>query len=170
MRWAQRVSSQSAVCRRSDDKVANRTGGIFGREIEMSSSRRFATPAQHHCSSYRRIHVRYERLGVVARSRGSFSRPCQTLLVRFATFSSRYTTHRFARQPRWWTTAPPSRRRSVSPQQAPRRRPALTAPPPTHAPARASPAAKQNSAAVRAAGKWGLVVFHCGNAAEVQRG
>jgi hypothetical protein len=87
MRWAQRVSSQSAVCRRSGDKVANRTVGIFGREIEMSSSHRFATPAQHHCSPYRRIHVRYERLGVVARSRGSFSRPCQTLLVRFATFS-----------------------------------------------------------------------------------
>jgi hypothetical protein len=59
----------------------------------MSSRGRFATSADfplQDCNPYRGLHVLRERLGAVHRSRPFSVAPCQTLIVRFATFSPLY--------------------------------------------------------------------------------
>jgi hypothetical protein len=77
-RWAQRPSY-------SDVKLRIRRNG--GSEWEMS----FATPADflsQDGSPCRGLHVRRESEGGVPRSRPFAAAPCQTLFVRFATFTS----------------------------------------------------------------------------------
>jgi hypothetical protein len=62
----------------------------------MSSRGRFATSADfplQDCNPYRGLHVLRERLGAVHRSRPFSVAPCQTLIVRFATFFTTVSHH-----------------------------------------------------------------------------
>jgi hypothetical protein len=76
-------------------KVANRNGRDFG--WEMCSHGRFAPPADfplQHCSPCRGLRLRRESLGLPI-VQGPFSvAPCQTLVLRFATFASLHAARR----------------------------------------------------------------------------